>query len=83
MIYHGHLTHPDIWTMWFSLFVAIGVCADWFLRAWDYWYVTLVDDWKFRFTSVYPQWYYKRGYVQVGRIQIEIFWKSFRIRRPQ
>lgn len=36
MIYHGHLMHPDIWTMWFSLFVCVGVCVDWVVRVWKY-----------------------------------------------
>lgn len=32
MFYHGFLKHPDIWTMWFDLFVCAGVCVDWSVR---------------------------------------------------
>lgn len=32
MFYHGHLTHPDIWTMWFSLAVSAVTVLGWIVR---------------------------------------------------
>ncbi len=75
MMYHGHLTHPDIWTMWFSLFVCIGVCLEWLIRfiiwSWDYWYCGLVAEWKFTAYRVfYDGWHHV---AHIGPMQFEIY----------
>jgi hypothetical protein len=79
------LTHPDIWTMWFSLFVCIIVVLDWFMRAWKYWYVHTTPYTLWSIRPVYPQWGWRYYNINLGRIVFGIYikrsWTTSRYRK--
>lgn len=80
MIYHGHITHPNLWMMWYAVWfcAVLTLFHSIKIACWvkEHFFIGVVAEWKFTAYRVfYDGWHHC---IHVGPVQAEIYtWDSW------